>query len=88
MKGVIISLLLVLVLSNFVVAGSEVSTNFVIENKEAVVEEYTCEGNLWINYIEEIIGILVFLILFYIIFKMRVKVKSKAKKKVRKAKRK
>ena len=83
------SSLLVLVLSGFVMAGSEISTNFVIVDKEAGVEERVYSKGLGGSYGDYIVGILIILIIVFAILKTKIRKKlKKVKKKIKKVKKK
>jgi len=83
MERVLISALFVLVLSGFVIAGSEISTNFVIDvpSEEESVVDIPSEDSFGI-YGGWIIGVLIVLAVVVKIFKM--KGVGKKKKKVSK----
>ena len=77
MKRVIVNLLLIIILSSFVMSGSEISTNFVRGSDEGNIERYIPKGSLWNNYGSYIIGVLVVLIIVFVVLKIKTKKKSK-----------
>ena len=74
-KRTFLVLLLILISSGFVVAASEISTNFVIGAREDNIEEYVPRGSLWNNYGSYIIGALIILIVVFVVLKFKVKKK-------------
>ena len=84
------SLLLVIILSGFVMAGSEISTNFVIGESEVAVGNYVPVGGFWNDYSSYIVGALVILVIFYVALKTKNRKASKkrqvSKRKIRKKK--
>lgn len=82
MKRLILSLLLIVVLSSFVMASSEISVDFTRDSEDANVEEYIPRGSVWSNYGDYIVGVLVVLVVVLIMLKV------KSKKKVKKVPRK
>lgn len=90
MKEMICGLLLVVVLSSFVVAGSEITANFVVRGTETEVVNYVSAGSFWSDYVGYIIVVLIIFVIGYFVLKTNVKKVSKGKKifkgKVRKRK--
>jgi len=87
MKRVIIGSLLVLVLSSFVLAGSEISMDFVVNSPPKEVVDYvpTESGVGFLGYSVIILATLVFV---YFIYKTKKGKSAKTKVKKKKAKRK
>jgi len=82
-KVVICSLLLTIVLSSFVVAGSESVTKFIIGERIEGIGDYISVGNFWDDYIIYVIGFFVLLIGLFI-FKMKKFTKIFPKEKLKK----
>ncbi len=80
MRKVICNLLLIIVLSSLVVAGSEINTNFAIGEKEVVIENYVPSEGFWNNYSNYIIAVLVIFIIGYFVLKTKNKKLHKNKK--------
>ncbi len=80
MKEAIWSLLLIVVLSSLVMAGSEINTNFIIGEKEVVIENYIPNGSFWNNYSNYIIAVLVIFVIGYFVLKIKDKKLHKSKK--------
>ena len=80
------------VLSSFVMAGSEISANFVIGETKVETGNYIPNGNFWNSYGIYMIGILVVLVIGYFFLKMKsgsvFKIKSRKKISRKRAKKK
>lgn len=88
MKRVLGILLLALTLSSFVMAGSEISMDFVIgEGEAARAGDYILPTGFWNNYGDYVITVLVVLVLAYAAIKVKNKnVHHKKKKRASKGK--
>lgn len=83
-------LLLIVISSSLVMAGSEISTSFVVGEKEVVVDNYVPAGFSWNNYINYTVVVLIIFAVGYFLLKMRGEKtytkKKNSKRKVRKRK--
>ena len=70
MKEMILGLLLIVALSSFVIAGSEIGMSFVVGEIGIGSDDYIPEG-FCNNYTGYIVGVLVILVIFYIVSKMK-----------------
>ena len=88
MKRIFCGLLLVVVLSSFIMAGSEISTNFVVGGAGVKVSNYVPAENFWSGYGSYMIGVLATFVVGYFISRIKGKttIKRKKRKKVSKKK--